>query len=99
MGYEYDHDCPFEAFITNLGKYNEGELVGEYYDGDRENIPDEYRVMNFQGSNEKERKTMDYENSRRSLLRTLSRIFMKELSYWSIIIRPADWFQVWRISV
>ena len=30
MGYEYDHDCPFEAFITNLGKYNEGELVGEW---------------------------------------------------------------------
>lgn len=26
----YDHDCPFEAFITNLGKYNEGELVGEW---------------------------------------------------------------------
>ena len=25
MAYEYDHDCPFEAFITNLGKYNEGE--------------------------------------------------------------------------
>ena len=30
MGYEYDHDCPFEAFITNLCKYNEGELVGEW---------------------------------------------------------------------
>ena len=30
MGYSYDHDCPFEAFITNLGKYNEGELVGEW---------------------------------------------------------------------
>ena len=28
--YKYDHDCPFEAFITNLGKYNEGELVGEW---------------------------------------------------------------------
>ena len=28
MAYEYDHDCPFEAYITNLGKYNEGELVG-----------------------------------------------------------------------
>ena len=26
----YDHDCPFEAYITNLGKYNEGELVGEW---------------------------------------------------------------------
>ena len=37
------------------------ESFTEYYDGDRENIPDEYRVMNFQGSNEKERKTMDYE--------------------------------------
>ena len=22
--------CPFEAFITNLGKYNEGVLVGEW---------------------------------------------------------------------
>lgn len=28
--YEYGHDCPFEAYITNLGKYNEGELVGEW---------------------------------------------------------------------
>ena len=30
MAYEYGHDCPFEAYITNLGKYNEGELVGEW---------------------------------------------------------------------
>ena len=30
MGYAYDHDCPFEAFITNFGKYNEGVLVGEW---------------------------------------------------------------------
>lgn len=28
--YNYDHDCPFEAYITNLGKYNEGELAGEW---------------------------------------------------------------------
>jgi len=28
--YKYNHDCPFEAYITNLGKYNEGELVGEW---------------------------------------------------------------------
>ena len=28
--YSHDHDVPFEAFITNLGKYNEGELVGEW---------------------------------------------------------------------
>lgn len=30
MGYNNNHDCPFEAFITNLGKYNEGELTGEW---------------------------------------------------------------------
>jgi antirestriction protein len=30
MAYSYDHDCPFEAFITNLGRYNEGDLVGEW---------------------------------------------------------------------
>lgn len=30
MSYNYEHDCPFEAFITNLGKYNEGELIGEW---------------------------------------------------------------------
>lgn len=30
MAYSYDHDCPFEAFITNLGKYNEGDLIGEW---------------------------------------------------------------------
>ena len=28
--YSHDHDVPFEAFITNLGKYNEGDLVGEW---------------------------------------------------------------------
>ncbi|WP_243125890.1 MULTISPECIES: antirestriction protein ArdA [unclassified Eubacterium (in: firmicutes)] len=28
--YSHDHDCPFEVFITNLGKYNEGDLVGEW---------------------------------------------------------------------
>ena len=28
--YEYDKNYPFAAFITNLGKYNEGKLVGEW---------------------------------------------------------------------
>ena len=28
--YEYDKDYPFAAFITNLGKYNEGDLMGEW---------------------------------------------------------------------
>ncbi|MDU3679699.1 MAG: antirestriction protein ArdA [Flavonifractor plautii] len=28
--YEYDKEYPFAAFITNLGKYNEGDLVGEW---------------------------------------------------------------------
>ena len=28
--YSYNKDYPFAAFITNLGKYNEGELVGEW---------------------------------------------------------------------
>lgn len=28
--FEYDKDYPFAAFITNLGKYNEGALVGEW---------------------------------------------------------------------
>ena len=28
--YDYDKDYPFAAFITNLGKYNEGARVGEW---------------------------------------------------------------------
>lgn len=28
--YDYNEDHPFAAFITNLGKYNEGELIGEW---------------------------------------------------------------------
>ena len=28
--YSYNKDYPFAVFITNLGKYNEGELVGEW---------------------------------------------------------------------
>ena len=30
MGFPYEHDCPIEAYVTNLGKYNEGKLVGEW---------------------------------------------------------------------
>ena len=30
LDYSYNKDYPFAAFITNLGKYNEGELVGEW---------------------------------------------------------------------
>ena len=29
-GLSNSRDCAFEAFVTNLGKYNEGELVGEW---------------------------------------------------------------------
>ena len=28
--YDHNKDYPFAAFITNLGKYNEGELIGEW---------------------------------------------------------------------
>ena len=28
--YDHDKDYPFATFITNLGKYNEGELMGEW---------------------------------------------------------------------
>lgn len=30
LHYDYDKEYPFAAFITNLGKYNEGALVGEW---------------------------------------------------------------------
>ena len=30
MSYDYDREGIFEAFITNLGKYNEGALIGEW---------------------------------------------------------------------
>jgi len=30
MSYDYDREGMFEAFITNLGKYNEGTLAGEW---------------------------------------------------------------------
>lgn len=30
MKYDYDNEKPFSIFVTNLGKYNEGELVGEW---------------------------------------------------------------------
>jgi len=38
--YNYDHDCPLEAYITNLGKYNEEELVGEWV-----KLPTTYEYM------------------------------------------------------
>ena len=37
--YEYDKDYPFAAFITNLGKYNEGDLVGEWVNGRMGEVP------------------------------------------------------------
>jgi len=30
QSYGYDKDHPVAAFIANLGKYNKGELVGEW---------------------------------------------------------------------
>lgn len=38
------------------------ETFTEYYDGNRENIPDEYRIMVSMVPDEKERKDMDYES-------------------------------------
>ena len=28
--YKYNHDCPFEAFITNLHEYNNGKVIGKW---------------------------------------------------------------------
>ncbi len=30
MKYEYDNEYPFAVYLTNLGKYNEGKLIGEW---------------------------------------------------------------------
>lgn len=32
MKYENNETNPFSAFITNLGKYTEGELIGQWVD-------------------------------------------------------------------
>ena len=57
-----------DVAINEMGQFTDygyvrdtQEYFTEYYDGDRENIPDEYRVMDFKVSGEKERKTMNYE--------------------------------------
>ena len=49
--YNYDHDSPFEAFITNLGKYNEGALVGEWvkFPTTHENLQDVFRCIGIDG--------------------------------------------------
>lgn len=31
--FKYNHDCPFEAYITNLNAYNEGKMIGEFVNG------------------------------------------------------------------
>lgn len=28
--FKYNHDCPFEAYITNLNSYNNGKLIGKW---------------------------------------------------------------------
>lgn len=28
--FKYNHDCPFEAYITNLKAYNNGVLIGSW---------------------------------------------------------------------
>lgn len=52
--YNYDHDCPFEAYITNLGKYNEGELVGEWvkFPTTYENIQEVFKRIGIGSENE-----------------------------------------------
>ena len=29
--FKYNHDCPFEAFITNLHSYNNGKVIGKWH--------------------------------------------------------------------
>lgn len=52
--YNYDHDCPFEAYITNLGKYNEGEIVGEWvkFPTTYENIKEVFKRICISSENE-----------------------------------------------
>ena len=47
-------DAPFEAFITNLGKYNEGELVGEWvaFPTDRESLQEVFKRIGIGSENE-----------------------------------------------
>lgn len=47
-------DAPFEAFITNLGKYNEGELVGEWvaFPTDRETLQEVFKRIGIGSENE-----------------------------------------------
>ena len=54
----------FKVFITNLGKYNEGELVGKWIDLPCANIEDELAEIGVEpGSTYEEYFITDYDNS------------------------------------
>lgn len=61
--YNYDHDCPFEAYITNLGKYNEGALVGEWvkFPTTYENMQEVFQRIGIDGIRYEEWFITDYD--------------------------------------
>jgi len=63
MAYNNNHDCPFEAYITNLGKYNEGTLVGEWvkFPTTREEIQEVMKRIGIDGVQYEEWFITDYD--------------------------------------
>ena len=61
--YNDDKDFPFEAFITNLGKYNEGALVGEWvkFPTTHENLQDVFKRIGIDGIRYEEWFITDYD--------------------------------------
>lgn len=40
--FKYNHDCPFEAYVSNLNAYNEGKIIGAWV-----NFPTDKETINF----------------------------------------------------
>ena len=93
--YEYDKDYPFAAFITNLGKYNEGDLVGEWVKFPT--TPEEMqKVFERIGIGQKDDFGQPYEESGSSL--TMTAMWTASMTSWasmrawtSSTIWPPSW--------
>ena len=99
--YNYDHDSPFEAFITNLGKYNEGALVGEWvkFPTTHENLQDVFKRIGIDGIRYEEWFITDYDCYVEGIYDVLGEYeSLDELNYLAASIEAMDKYDYGRFE-
>ncbi|MDL2235959.1 antirestriction protein ArdA [Christensenellaceae bacterium OttesenSCG-928-L17] len=90
------HDHPFQAYITNLGRYNEGHLVGQWhaFPTTKEEIQQTFRRIGIDGRRYEEYFITDYETDIGGLYELLPEYAnLDELNYLASLLEELEGYQ------